>query len=233
MHLEISGRADGPTVVFEAGNQTTLRTWTILRPLLDGDARVVAYDRPGLGQSAPCSRPETARRVAEELHEALLAAGLTPPYVVVGLSLGGPFVRVFTARYPTDVRGLVLIDPAHELFFERVRREIPESWAMMLRDPGFATGPAIDSTWAQAAASDPLPEIPVVVLTRDDFSHDSPAVAQLWTDVNRAWAARMPMARHVVVPHSGHLIHMDQPAVVADAVRDVLARARAPNAREN
>jgi pimeloyl-ACP methyl ester carboxylesterase len=228
MHFEISGRADGPTVVFEAGAQTTLSTWSILRPLLDGDARLVAYDRPGLGQSAPCSRPETARRVADELHEALRALGLSPPYVLVGLSLGGPYVRVFTSLYPTEVRGLVLVDPAHERFFERVQREFPESWAMMLRDPGFPRGPAVDSTLAQAAASDPLPPIPVVVLTRDDFGRDAPELGQLWTEVNRAWAAQMPTARHMVVPHSGHRIQMDRPAVVAEIVRGVLARARAP-----
>jgi pimeloyl-ACP methyl ester carboxylesterase len=230
MHLEVTGRADGPTIVFEAGYETTLRTWTGLRLLLSDDARLVAYDRPGLGESAPCPRPETGRRVSEELHEALRLAGISPPYVLVGLSLGGPFIRVFTSQYPAEVSALVFVDPAHERFVERMKRELPETWAAMIRD-GVPTGPAIDSTYAQAAASDPLPPIPIVVLTRDDFGRGPPELLRIWTEVNREWAAGMPTARHLVVPRSGHLIHMDQPSFVANIVRDMVRETRTRDVR--
>jgi pimeloyl-ACP methyl ester carboxylesterase len=45
-----------------------------------------------------------------DLHEALQRAGVLPPYVMAGGSVGGEYVRIYTARYPSDVAGLVLID---------------------------------------------------------------------------------------------------------------------------
>ena len=36
---------------------------------------------------------------------------MAPPYVLVGLSLGGIYVQVFAAEYPGETAGLVLVDP--------------------------------------------------------------------------------------------------------------------------
>ena len=57
--------------------------------------------------SDPGPQPRDANRIAAELHSALRNAHLPPPYVMVGQSMGGPYVRVFAAAYPDDVAGLV------------------------------------------------------------------------------------------------------------------------------
>jgi pimeloyl-ACP methyl ester carboxylesterase len=49
-----------------------------------------------------------------DLHSLLQAGREKPPYVMVGASLGGIFVRLYEARHPDEVGGLVLIDPASE-----------------------------------------------------------------------------------------------------------------------
>jgi len=54
------------------------------------------------------------RQVVIDLHRALHKSGVKPPYVLVGHSLGGLFVREFALRYPTEVVGLVLVDASHE-----------------------------------------------------------------------------------------------------------------------
>ncbi|UMY65310.1 alpha/beta fold hydrolase [Flavobacterium sp. HJ-32-4] len=36
---------------------------------------------------------------------------LKAPYLLVGHSLGGPFIRLFASRYPQEVAGMVFIDP--------------------------------------------------------------------------------------------------------------------------
>jgi pimeloyl-ACP methyl ester carboxylesterase len=41
----------------------------------------------------------------------LQRAAVKPPYVLVGLSLGGLYVQVFAAEYPKETAGLVLVDP--------------------------------------------------------------------------------------------------------------------------
>jgi pimeloyl-ACP methyl ester carboxylesterase len=54
---------------------------------------------------------------ASSISWALVQPGERPPYVLVGHSFGGLVMRVFAARYRSDVAGLVLVDPAH-----------PEDW---------------------------------------------------------------------------------------------------------
>ena len=70
--------------------------------------------RPGFGFSESASRASTSVNAADELHELLVAAGEKPPYVLVGNSLGGANVQLFAYRYPSEVQGLVLVEPMHE-----------------------------------------------------------------------------------------------------------------------
>jgi pimeloyl-ACP methyl ester carboxylesterase len=74
--------------------------------------RACWYDRAGVGWSDPPSSPRTSATVASDLHEALHRAGVLPPYVMAGGSVGGEYAHIYTARYPSDVAGLVLIDSA-------------------------------------------------------------------------------------------------------------------------
>jgi pimeloyl-ACP methyl ester carboxylesterase len=74
--------------------------------------RACWYDRAGVGWSDPPSSPRTSASVASDLHEALQRARVLPPYVMAGGSVGGEYVHIYTARYPSDVAGLVLIDSA-------------------------------------------------------------------------------------------------------------------------
>lgn len=121
-----SGASGGPTVVLEAGDRSTHRAWRTLRPLLEQFSRVVAYDRAGLGQSEMGPAPRDARTIAGELRAGLRAAGLAPPYILVGHSAGGPLVRVFAGMFPEAVAGVVLLDPAAEEAYPRAEREYPE-----------------------------------------------------------------------------------------------------------
>jgi pimeloyl-ACP methyl ester carboxylesterase len=224
MHLSIAG--DGPiTIVLEAGGGWSLRQWDLVQPKLAPFARVVSYDRPGLGKSVQCSKAETAHRVATELHAALESAGLRPPYLFVAHSMGGLFARVFTSMFPSEVGGLVLLDPAPELFYDRVRRELPELYAMLEQAPDAPKGAAraaADTTLAQAAASDPLPPIPIVLFTRSKWDGAPPEMARIWTQEHQRWVARTPTAKLRVAENSGHDIPRDEPQVVVDAVRDML-----------
>ena len=50
----------------------------------------------------------------DELHMLLERSGVAPPYVLAGHSLGGVYVKLYAQRYPAEVAGLVLVDPADE-----------------------------------------------------------------------------------------------------------------------
>src|SRR4029077_2572912 len=50
---------------------------------------------------------------ARDLHATLAAAGETAPFVMVGLSLGGPITSLYTGLYGDQVAGLVYVDASH------------------------------------------------------------------------------------------------------------------------
>jgi len=74
-------------------------------------APVFAYDRPGIGGSPPSDYRPTPLNVASQLRRLLLEAGIKPPFVLVGFSLGGVYVRTYAALHQDDVAGLVYIEP--------------------------------------------------------------------------------------------------------------------------
>lgn len=76
-------------------------------------SRVCAYDRAGYGWSEPQTSARTAQEISIELHLLLKEADIEPPYILAGHSFGGILIRTFTALYPDEVMGLVLIDSAH------------------------------------------------------------------------------------------------------------------------
>ncbi len=113
MHLYCSGQG-ATTVVFDAPSGEAGWGWFRVQPAVAAHTRACVFDRAGLGFSDPAQRPNTAENVAEDLHKLLAGAGVKPPYVLVGNSLGGMDVQVYAYRYPQEVKGLVLVEPGHE-----------------------------------------------------------------------------------------------------------------------
>ena len=106
-----SRRPGAPVVVFEAGATNSLEVWGGILPQVASMAPVVAYDRAGLGRSEWDGTNPTPRHVADRLRRVLLQIGANPPYVLVGFSWGGMLARYFAGYYPSDVVGLVFVDP--------------------------------------------------------------------------------------------------------------------------
>lgn len=123
MHLYCIGQGS-PTVVLDSGLSDAWIHWYKVQPRIAGTTRVCAYDRAGLGWSEPRSRPRTSRVLAEELHTLLGRAGIAPPLILVGHSMGGLNVRMYTSLYPADVAGIVLVDASHPDQFDRLPPEM-------------------------------------------------------------------------------------------------------------
>jgi pimeloyl-ACP methyl ester carboxylesterase len=132
--IDIGGRAlnlycsgeGSPAVILESGGNAPGLSWALVQPKIAEFTRTCWYDRAGVGWSDPPASPRTGASVASDLHEVLRRAGEAPPYVMVGASVGGEYVRIYAARYPSDVAGVVLVDSTH-----------PDQ-----REPAFALSPA-------------------------------------------------------------------------------------------
>ena len=115
-----------PTVVLDAGLHTGHTVWAPVERPVAQRTRTCSYDRSGVGQSdLRPSRPALvpAEQVVDELHSLLDKADVSPPYVLVGHSIGGLNARLFTARHPRETSGLVLVDPTSPEYFGRSQSE--------------------------------------------------------------------------------------------------------------
>lgn len=230
----LSSGTGSPTVILESGDASTHRAWNTLRPEIAKFTRVVAYDRAGLGQSEFSSQPRTAQVIARELHAALTTANIRPPYVLVGHSAGGLFVRVFASLFPETVVGVVLLDPAPEDVYARAERELPALHASLdsadragrvNATPGQrAEDDAWETTLVQARASDATFRAPVVLLSSP--RQDLGAMSDLFREEQRRWTERQARATFRVVSGTGHAIQRDRPDTVLTVIKSFLLAKR-------
>jgi pimeloyl-ACP methyl ester carboxylesterase len=113
MSISCSG-AGSPTVILESGAASPAFGWLLVQRGVSKFTRVCSYDRAGYGFSDPGPGSHTFAASSSDLHSLLKASGVIPPYVLVGASVGGLYNRVYTAHYPNEVAGLVMVDAAHE-----------------------------------------------------------------------------------------------------------------------
>ncbi len=103
-----------PAVILDTGGDNPGLAWEETRAEIAKFTQACWYDRAGIGWSDSGPYPRTSAAIAADLHELFKRAGIPPPYVLLGGSIGGLNARVFAGMYPKDTAGVVLDDAAHE-----------------------------------------------------------------------------------------------------------------------
>jgi pimeloyl-ACP methyl ester carboxylesterase len=111
LHLHCTG-AGSPTVVLVAGGSAFAIDWALVQPKLAATTRVCSYDRAGLGWSDAGPADETVEQTVNDLHALLERAGERRPFVLVGASIGGIFIRAYQRAFPSEVVALVFSNSA-------------------------------------------------------------------------------------------------------------------------
>jgi pimeloyl-ACP methyl ester carboxylesterase len=216
-------------------------------------ARVCTYDRPGttlnageVSRSDAAPMPRTALNVVRDLHMLLHAANVPGPYVLVGHSFGGLFVRLYSAMYPEEVSGLVLVDA----LAEQIKPLFSTAdWTTFLALnsgplPGFEGYAALETidfdmsfqqiTRELTNANNPPPKkIPTVILVRGlpvQLPPGAPpkfgsVLEAAWRKAENQLAVALPHLQVVIARKSGHYIQWDEPALVVQAIRKVVESA--------
>lgn len=182
-----------PVIIFESGHGTPLGNWDRVFDKSAEFGPVVAYDRPGVGESNPIEEMPTIKNVADRLISIMEHLELEPPYVLVGHSLGGVYVRGFAVHYPEMLAGLVIIDPGDFTETQQNKRDYYEvlGWdkeridqdlarlAQMSSERNEKIPPALRRERQvlqdlrendfEVIASNPLPNVPVHIITGGRF----------------------------------------------------------------
>ena len=254
MHIHCVGPTNGAlSVVFESGGGGSAKDWSRVRDLLPLQVRTCAYDRAGSGWSEAGPAPRTMRQETFELHALLEAAKIPGPFVLVGQSMGGLLVRLYTEKYGSNVVGVVLVDPTHESSvlgsvryggWVRLRekaaagRVVPEP-----RREGKARSEyrAEDDYMAEEfqqmyltrkANPEPLGVRPLIVLAAGKRPKPPGTSDEKWKELRqerdeqvRDLAHLSRNSKFILVPSSSHAIHNDDPELVARAIKEVLEAA--------
>ena len=231
--LAITCRGTGsPTVILESGGGVVAaEAWIFLERTVAKTTRVCSYARAGMGSSDPRTPPgpAPAAKAVEELHALLAGAGISPPYVFGGWSLGAFFSRLYVKRYPAEVAGLVSIDGTPigvpgEPYWLRPAGFPPID---LIGGPGLPDSYYVAAADAELSASPGLESRPLVVLVRgraDGVPEDRMALWLLW---QKRVALLSTSSMLVRADDAGHPIQIERPDLTAEAFRLVIAAVRA------
>src|SRR5262245_24732145 len=99
LHLNCTGTGS-PTAILEAGFPGSSLDWVLLQPEVAECSRVCSYDRAVFGWSELKGSARSTTEVSQDLRQLLTNASIPPPYVMIGHSMGGLYVRGFIQRFP-------------------------------------------------------------------------------------------------------------------------------------
>ena len=121
--FQIKTLGSGPiTVLFECGMSDSLEVWGSIPDSVAQFASVFLYDRADIGKSDTSRQERTLPNMLSELHQILEKENIEPPYVLVGHSLGGLIDRYFASTYPGEVKGILLLEPAPEVYWDQMSK---------------------------------------------------------------------------------------------------------------
>ena len=237
------------TVVFESGAGGSSRDWEKVVSVLPSQIRTVTYDRAGIGKSEAGPLPQTMAQNVFELHELLETANIKGPIILVGQSIGGLLVRLYTERYGKNVAGVVLVDPTHENSvlgsmkyggWVRLRekaegRPIPKPQVKDMISAGYDSTTDYMSEEFQnmylAAIRNPqrLGSRPLVIIGAGIRKQPPGTPDEQWKELRNerdnqieGLTALSSNSKFILDPESTHFIQNDNPQIVAKSIQMVI-----------
>lgn len=216
-----------PTIVFQSGLGDDQTVWLGVLQRLGKQASSFSYDRPGYGASAATSMARDPCHIAQEQRVLLKSAGVKPPYILVGHSLGGLYEYTYAQLYPEEVAGLVLLDPTHPQHWQRIQTELPHISTLLSTATMLMGTTARQEFKAQQNCLNQLkPELTAQTPARLLLSSQRQALEQgaferLIKQLALDWQ-RITHAPQIQNSPSGHYIQKEQPELVVNAIHELL-----------
>lgn len=240
VHHVVTGRSDGPVVVFSNSLGSTHRMWDAQLAAFEERFRVVRYDTRGHGGSPVPDGPYSIDDLADDLVALLDSLDVAQAHLV-GLSLGGMTAMRVAARNPDRVDRLAVLCTGAQLppasaWTARaagVRADGSSTVAEAVVARWFTTAYAGDrAPWESMVAATPAEgyaacceAIAALDLHADLPNISAPTLAIAGTDDPATppaklaeIAAAIPGARLLEVDHAAHLANAEQPRIITPAL---------------
>jgi pimeloyl-ACP methyl ester carboxylesterase len=241
VHLNCTGEGSPTVMIVGAGYSFD---WSLVQPEVATFTRVCTYDPSGSVWSDPGPTPSCQGRV-EEIHAMLHNAGITSPLILVGHSVGAAFARLYAARYPREVEGMVIGDHAGRYRFQtppgmvRSEEETLKRLSPLARDMHhWAAAQAGTSSNSRAenqffntcieeaatttkARPDTLGARPLIVIANEYL-----AGSEDYRTFQSSLLALSSNSKAVIAVDSSHGVPIENPDVFIRAIREVSMAAR-------
>lgn len=230
LHFHII-QGQGTPILFETGGGDDATVWRELLPAVAQvtGATLIAYDRPGFGNSGvDLHRPRVVDQV-DDLERALHSLGYDGKVFLVAHSLGGFYATLYAARQPERVQGAIMVDANVACYFTPAymiaSREEDERNRAKYKDtrPGLYVLYGEFPHTVELMRKTPFPaSVPVVdIVAEKTFGKDSDE--QRWQSCHRAFVEMAPNREGIFAYGSGHYVYKENPALVVNAIAKMYA----------
>jgi pimeloyl-ACP methyl ester carboxylesterase len=240
--VEYSLKGEGNrSIVLINGFRMPLDSWNMLYPSIEKLGKVFAYNRFGIGNSSKAMSDQTGTTVVETLRHLLKVVDLSPPYVLVGHSLGGLFINLYARMYPEEVSGIVFVDATHP-DEPKGQNELQEhnfvnfvlainNWLKSIErifdKYKYSEDEKIDETINQVNNAGSFPQIPLAVVSG---TKKMPFVPERNFEIHLQFQKELvtlsPNSKHYTAEGSGHFPQITEPEIVLAAIKDVVEFAK-------
>lgn len=230
--------SDRMTLLFVHGAGGNLNHWINQFDGLKGDFNVIVAELPGHGNSSP-QGANRVERYAEDVSAVIDALAPNRP-VVAGHSMGGAIAQTASLQYPDKLSGLVLIGTGCRLkvlqsILDGLLTNFENTVAMINR---YAFSKFTDEDIIQEGTAE-MAKTPPSVIHGDFLACDRFDICDRVSEIShptlvlcgeddqltpvkysRFLSENIPSARLQTFPRAGHMVMMEKPAEVNEAIRE-------------
>lgn len=228
------------TIVLVSGGTFDSKTWERFQEQLSYHARVISYDRSGLGNSDYISNSKNISSMTKELDVIINKLDINTPVILVGHSIGGYIVRKYTELFPRKVEALFLVDAYHELFYKELKAAVTEemwsdyigNWQNVINQvpPGAADEIRFNLELMKSDERYPIPShIPVYLFTsikeveiEERFVEFNKRAFEVHLRLNKQLANEHKNLHHVITDKSSHFIYLDEPELIMNEILKII-----------